>query len=440
MRVLTGLLLWALAPWIMASEPPPTHEFRLDNGLKVLVREDHRAPVVTVMVWYGIGSADEPPGRTGLSHVLEHMMFKGTRHMGPGDFSRTVSRFGGSNNAFTSHDYTAYYQQHEASRLPLALELEAERMRHLKIDPEEFERERNVVLEERRQRVEDSPNARAHEKFAAITRPGEGYASPVIGWERDLNQLTPDMARDWYQRYYHPGNARLVIVGDVDPKQTRTLVQRYFGDIPARSDVGGLPRAPRPMPGERRLNLELPVQVPSLYMSWNVPSLPNLEEHEDYYALTMLGGVLDGGMSARLESRLVREKKMAAGIGAGYSGLTRGSGLFSIQATPNPGVTLEDLEQALLDQIALLQQTPPGEKELERVRAQVTASRVYEQDSVFGQAMELGYLDTLGVDWRLADTFVERLEEITPEDVQRVAKEYLVPARSAVAHVQVEAR
>jgi zinc protease len=423
-----------------AAEYPDTHEYRLSNDMKVLVREDHRAPVATVMIWYGVGSADEPPGRTGLSHLLEHMMFKNTRHLQPGEFSKLVSRFGGTSNAFTSYDYTAYYQEYEVSRLPLALELEAERMRNLKIKPEEFQRERKVVLEERSQRVEDSPDALAAEKFSGITRPGTGYASPVIGWTRDLKQLTPAMARDWYERFYHPGNARLVVAGDVDPDQVRQLAERFFGDIPARETNAGLPRGERPVPGERRLNLELPVRVPNLRMSWNVPSLVNLDEPDDYYALTMLAGVLDGGQSARLESRLVRGAEIAAGTSTGYQGLTRGDGLFRINATPNPGTSLEELEEALLEQVRQLKKNPPDADELERVRARVTASDVYEKDSVFRQAMELGYLDTLGIDWRLAKQFSERLAEVTPEDVQQAAKQYLVPARSAVARVQPEAK
>lgn len=435
--VLTAILLTGPAG---AADYPDTHEYRLSNDMKVLVREDHRAPVATVMIWYGVGSADEPPGRTGLSHVLEHLMFKNTRHLKPGEFSQLVSRFGGSSNAFTSHDYTAYFQQYEVSRLPLALELEAERMRNLEIKPEEFRRERNVVLEERSQRVEDNPEALAGEKFATITRPGTGYASPVIGWRRDLDQLTPTMARDWYERFYHPGNARLVIAGDVDPKRVRKLAERFFGDIPARETNAGLPRGERPLPGERRMQLELDVRVPSLRMSWNVPSLVNLDEADDYYTLTMLAGVLDGGQSARLASRLVRDAEVAAGVNAGYQGLTRGDGLFRIRATPNPGTSLAELEKALQEQIRQLKQQAPGADELERVRAQVTASDVYEKDSVFRQAMELGYLDTLGIDWRLAKQFSERLAEVTPEDVQEAAQQYLVPARSAVARVHSEAK
>lgn len=440
MRVLIPLLGLFLPLLAVSAETPPTHEWQLDNGMKVLVREDHRAPVITVMVWYRVGSVDEPPGRTGISHVLEHLMFKNTRHLQPGEYSRLVNRFGGSNNAFTSYDFTGYYQQYEASRLPLALELEAERMTNLVVVEEEFQRERNVVLEERRQRVEDNPNSLAWEKFMAIAQPGTGYASPVIGWRRDLGNLTPEMVRDWYQRHYHPSNAVLVVAGDVTPEQVRPLVQRFYGDIPAGPAIAGLPDDPRPVPGKRRLELELPVRVPVLYMAWNLPSLRTLEDRDDYYALTLLAGVLDGGMSARLESGLVREKQIAASVGAGYDGLSRGGGLFTIQATPTPAHSLDELEAALMTEIRDLRDNLADPAELDRVRAQVVASQVYEKDSVHGQAMQLGYLTILGLDWRLAEQYSERLEEVTAEDIRRVARKYLVPARSAVAHVNQEAK
>src|SRR5690554_1883300 len=224
MRLAT--LLWLLlAGPVLASSPPVTHDFTLDNGLRVLVREDHRAPVAVQMVWYKAGSYDEAPGQGGIAHVLEHMMFKGTSRSGPGDFSRLVSRFGGTDNAFTSYDYTAYFQKFEVSRLPLMMEIEADRMANLVIDDAEFARELKVVLEERRQRTDDNPSSLAWEKFAAITRPGSGYASPIIGWPTELDQLTADHARDWYARYYTPSNAILVIAGDVTLTQVRPLVE-----------------------------------------------------------------------------------------------------------------------------------------------------------------------------------------------------------------------
>ncbi|HIK75392.1 MAG TPA: insulinase family protein [Alcanivorax sp.] len=413
----------------------PTHEFQLDNGLDVLVREDHRAPVITVMVWFKAGSIDEAPYETGLAHVLEHMMFKGSKRLDAGEFSRTVARFGGSDNAFTSYDFTAYFQQYEASRLPLALELEAERLKNLKIDDEAFRRELQVVMEERRQRTDDKPTALAWEKFQAVARPGTGYAHPIIGWRDQLAQLQPEQARSWYQRFYVPGNATLVIAGDVTPEQVRPLVEKFFADLPQ----GATPPRPEPTlnppPGERRMTLRLPVRVPALYMSYNAPSLTTADHQDDFYALTMLGGVLDGGISARMESNLVRGQRVAAGVGAGYDGLQRGNGTFTITATPNPEVSLDALETAIKAEIEKIAQQPPSEAEMDRVRAGVLASQIYQRDSVMGQAMELGTLSVLGLDWRLAQQFDDNLEAVTPEQVQQAARDWLVAERSAVAHV-----
>ena len=275
----------ALGLWSLTSQASlPTHAFTLDNGLKVLVREDHRAPVVTVMMWYKAGSIDEAPYETGLAHVLEHMMFKGTERLGPGDFSKFVSRYGGSDNAFTSYDYTAYFQQYEVSRLPLALELEAERLGHLDIDDEEFARELKVVMEERRMRTDDNPNALAWEKFQAVARPGTGYAHPIIGWRSLLSQLQPEQARSWYQRFYVPGNATLVIAGDVTRDQVEPLVEKFFADLPAGQTPPRPKQTVNPPAGERRLALNLPVKVPLLYMMYNVPSLVTLEDKKDFYA------------------------------------------------------------------------------------------------------------------------------------------------------------
>lgn len=413
----------------------PTHEFQLDNGLDVLVREDHRAPVITVMVWFKAGSIDEAPYETGLAHVLEHMMFKGSKRLDAGEFSRTVARFGGSDNAFTSYDFTAYFQQYEASRLPLALELEAERLKNLKIDDEAFRRELQVVMEERRQRTDDKPTALAWEKFQAVARPGTGYAHPIIGWRDQLAQLQPRQARDWYDRFYVPGNATLVIAGDVTLEQVRPLVEKFFADLP-RGETPPRPKTTlNPPPGERRMTLRLPVRVPALYMSYNVPSLTTADHQDDFYALTMLGGVLDGGTSARMESNLVRGQRLAAGLGAGYDGLQRGNGTFTITATPNPAVSLDQLEAAIKAEIEKIAEQPPSEAEMDRVRAGVLAEQIYQRDSVMGQAMELGTLSVLGLDWRLAGQFDDNLEAVTPEQVQQAARKWLVAERSAVAHV-----
>ena len=433
MRKLLYLLLLALASPGQAAEAPPTHDFTLDNGLRVLIREDHRAPVAVLMVWYKVGSYDEAPGETGLAHVLEHMMFRGTENLAPGEFSKLVSRFGGEDNAYTSYDFTAYFEKFEVSRLPLMLELEADRMMNLTISDEDFVRERNVVMEERRQRTDDNPQALAWERFAALTRPGSGYASPIIGWREELAQLQPQQARDWYQHWYVPGNATLVIAGDVTREQVEPLVQRFFAEVPAGPvPVRMTPRLAAP-PGERRAVIEVPVEVPSLYLAYNVPTLAT--HPDDFYALTMLAGVLDGGYAARIEANLVRDRKIVAGASASYSGISRGDGLLTLTAVPAAGHSLEQVEAALESELQKLKDKPPTREEMKRVRAGVLSGRIYGMDSLFGQAMELGQLTTLDIDWRLADEFHQRLSKVTPEDVQRVARTWLIPQRRTVAQI-----
>lgn len=418
-----------------AITPSNTYNHVFDNGLELIVREDHRAPVVTVMVWYRVGSIDEPAGMTGISHMLEHMLFKHTKHLTPGDYSELVARYGGRTNAFTSYEYTGYYQEYEASRLPLALELEAERMANLVIHDNEFYRETKVVHEERRQRTDDNPNALAWEKFAAILRPGTGYAHPVIGWQRDIEAYQPEQAQRWYEQWYAPNNAVIVVAGDVNAQDTQQLVEKYFGKLSAKS----LPHRPKPQlapaAGERRLNLQVEVQVPTLYMGWNVPSLATATNEEDFYALLMLAGVLDGGHSARIERNIVRDQRLAAGAGANYQGIAREDGLFTIRATANPNVSLDELEQKLLEEVKHLATATPSAAELERVRAQVLASKIYGLDSVFGQAMELGYYAMAGIHWQEAELFADKLASVTPEAVSQAAKHWLVPERLAIAHV-----
>ena len=431
--VTAALVLWLCAGPALADTE--ITQFRLDNGLEVIIQPDERAPVAMVLLLYRVGSKDEPPGITGISHMLEHMLFKNTKHLEPGDYSRLVARFGGVSNAFTSRDYTGYFQQYEASRLPLALELEAERMVNLRMDEEEFERELQVVLEERSQRTDDNPAALAWEKFASIAQPGTGYARPIIGWRREIEQYQPEQAMDWYERWYAPGNASLVIVGDVDTEEIREQVERFYGDIPARS----VPKRPEqrmiPPPGKRRMTLEKPVQVPILYMSYNVPSLSTAGDRRDYYVLTMLGGILDGGSSARMQRNLIRGDSVATSAGARYQGSQRGDGLFVFSGAPSPGTSLEELEDAFLDELERLRDEPPEQAELDRVRAQVLSGNVFKQDSISGRAMELGRLAMLEQPLDLSDRMAEELEKVTPEDIQDAVERWFTEDRRAVAHV-----
>nr|WP_256582314.1 pitrilysin family protein [Pseudomonas sp. MYb185] len=415
----------------------PTHEFTLDNGLKVIVREDHRAPVVVSQLWYRVGSSYEPPGRTGLSHALEHMMFKGSERLAPGQASHLLSSLGAQENAFTSRDYTAYYQVLSRDQLAIALELEAERMHGLTLPEDEFLREMEVIKEERRLRVDDNPNSLAYERFLTLAHMASPYAQPVIGWMHDLDRLSVEDLREWYRRYYQPSNAILVVVGDVQVDAVRSLAERYFG--PLDNTPSPAARAPLELPvgGERSLSLNLPVQMPSLLLGFNVPSLSTAEHAWEVHALRLLEAVLDGGYSARLASHLERAQSIATAASASYEGFARGDTLFLLSGVPSQSrqVSLEQLEQALWEQIDELKQTPPSQEELNRVQAQMTAALVYAQDSISHQANQIGMLESIGLPWTLLDEDIAALEAITPEQISEVARRYLVPERLTRAHI-----
>ncbi len=429
---LTGLLLplWAVA----ATQ---VHEFRLKNGLKVLVKEDHRAPVVVTQVWYKVGSSYEHEGITGISHLLEHMMFKGTTRHGPGEFSRIVAEHGGRENAFTGSDYTAYFETLEKSRLAVAFELEADRMRNLRLDEKEFVKEKQVVLEERRMRTDDRPRAKTHEHFMATAFTNGPYRNPVIGWPADIEALTLEDLRRWYRRWYAPNNATLVVVGDVEPRQVLQLARRWFGPLKPSEIPPPKPRTEVEQLGERRLQVKLPAKLPYLLMGYKVPVLASLPEDRQWeaYALTVLAGILDGGESARLASRLVRGSQIAAAAGAGYDLYDRLPSLFVFDATPAQGHDLQELERSLRREVEILQKELVSAEELERVKTQVTAEAVYQRDSMFYQAMQIGLLETVGLGWRRLDEYVDRIRRVSAEQVRQVARKYLIPERLTVAHL-----
>lgn len=441
-RSATSLLLLALClPSLAgASSAPATHEFRLDNGLKLIVREDHRAPVVVSQLWYKVGSSYETPGKTGLSHALEHMMFKGSAKLGPGESSRVLRELGAEENAFTSDDYTAYYQVLASDRLSVAFELEADRLASLRLPPEEFKREIEVIKEERRLRTEDNPSAKAYERFQALAFPASGYHTPTIGWMADLERMTVEELRAWYETWYVPNNATLVVVGDVVPSEVHALAQRYFGSIAQRP----LPAAQIPLelstPGERLLTLHLPTQLPSLMMGFNVPGLATSKNPREVHALRLIGALLDGGYSARLPSRLERGEELVSGAGSSYDAYTRGDSLFVLSATPNvqKGKTLGEVEDGLWRQLDDLKNTPPTSEELARVRAQVIAGLIYERDSVTSQATTIGQLETVGLSWHLMDDELADLSAVTPADIQQAARTYFTRDRVSVTHILPE--
>lgn len=413
----------------------PVHEYQLDNGLKLIVKEDHRAPVVVSQVWYRVGASYEHDGITGISHVLEHMMFKGTKNHAPGEFSRIISENGGSQNAFTSNDYTAYFQTLEKSRLPVSFELEADRMRNLKLTDEEFQKEIKVVMEERRMRTDDKPTSYTYEQFNATAFTSSSYRIPTIGWMDDLENLELADLQDWYKRWYAPNNAIVVVVGDVEPEAVLELAQQHFGPRKPEAIIPPKPRVEPEQEGPRMITVRQPAEVPYLVMGYKVPVLKTAGADWEPYALEVLAGILDGGDSARLARELVRGSQVASSAGAGYDLYDRQSSLFLLDGTPSNSHSVDDLQQALLEQITRLQEAPVTADELARVKAQVVASDVYEQDSVFYQGMKIGQLESVGLDWRLEAGYVERINAVTPEQVQAVAGKYLVENRLTVAEL-----
>ncbi|MEW6352763.1 MAG: pitrilysin family protein [Pseudomonadota bacterium] len=425
----------ASAPAVALKSNPLVHEYKLDNGLKLVVKEDHRAPVVVSQVWYKVGSSYEPTGVTGISHVLEHMMFKGTAKLKPNEFSRIVAANGGKENAFTGRDYTAYYQQLEKSRLAVSFELEADRMRNLTLPNEEFLKEVQVVMEERRLRTEDDPQALTYEHFNGVAFLSSPYRQPVIGWMDDLENLRIEDLQQWYKTWYAPNNATVVVVGDVDPDDVLKLAQKYFGALKPSEIIPPKPRREIEQRGMRRLTVKAPAELPYLLMGYQAPVLTSVPADNAWepYALEVLAGVLSGGDSARLAKHLVREAQIAAGAGAGYSLYARLPDLFMVEGTPAQGHSVTELEQALRAQIKRLQDEPVSDAELKRIKAQVVAGEIYERDSMFAQAMQIGMLETVGLDWRLIDTYVERIGAVTAAQVQQVARKYLTDDRLTLA-------
>ncbi len=418
---------------VPASLFAAVHQTQLENGLKVIVKEDHRAPVVVSQIWYKVGSSYEYGGITGISHVLEHMMFKGTQKFPAGEFSRIIAENGGKENAFTGRDYTAYFQQLEKSRLEVSFRLEADRMRNLVLKQDEFEKERNVVIEERRLRTEDKPEALTYEQFLATAWQASAYHNPVIGWMDDLKALTKEDLEQWYQQWYAPNNATLVVAGDVNAEEVFSLAKRYFGTIQPSKIAPIKPRNEPKQRGERRIVVKAHAKLPSIVLGYKVPVLRTSDEPWKAYALEMIANVLDSGDSARLQRELVRGEQIAVSVGAGYDLIARLDSLLTLEATPVDGVSLEQIEASLLKQVERLKTERVSDEELQRIKAQAIASKVYELDSVFYQAMKIGQLETIGLSYSTLDNYAEEIAKITPEQIQAVAKEYLTDQGLTVA-------
>ncbi|PKM11350.1 MAG: peptidase M16 [Gammaproteobacteria bacterium HGW-Gammaproteobacteria-3] len=436
-RILIALLLWM--PFVSVHAKIKVHERILANGLKVLVQEDHRSPVVVSQVWYKVGSSYEPGGITGISHMLEHMMFKGTDKLQPGEFSRIIAANGGNENAFTGRDYTAYFQTMEKSRLAVSFELEADRMRNLHLLGAELQKELQVVTEERRMRTDDKPQAKTQEHLTALAYSNSPYKNPIIGWPSDIANYTIADLNAWYQRWYRPNNATLVVVGDVEAAAVFALAEQYFGALEASDIQPVKPQTEIEQLGIRRMTVKLPAKLPYLLLGYKVPVLKTVVNEWEAYALEVLAGVLDGGDSARLQANLVRGQQIAVSANAGYGLTSRMEELFMLEAVPVQGKTLDEVEKALIAQIENLQKELVQPDELKRIKAQVLAQAVYERDSMFYQGMQLGLLETVGLGWQKADEYVDKVSRITAEQIQAVAKKYFTENNLSVAYLEPQA-
>ncbi|HTY04386.1 MAG TPA: pitrilysin family protein [Rhodocyclaceae bacterium] len=416
--------LFALALLAAGSALANPYEKQLANGLRVIVKEDHRAPTAVHMVWYRAGSMDEVDGYSGVAHMLEHMMFKGTKTVPAGEFNKIVADAGGRDNAFTSRDFTAYFQIVPAAALPKMMALEADRMANLLLTPADFASEMKVVQEERRMRTDDNPQALVQEALNATAFEANPYRRPVIGWMDDLEHMTWQDARAWYRNWYAPNNAYLLVVGDVDHEQVFREAERTYGRIKARPLPVRKPQNDPAQAGVKAVTVKAPARLPYVAMAWKVPRLQNVDTDREPYALEVLAGVLDGNDAARLAKDLVRAQKIAQSAGAGYDGTVRGESLFTLDGQPAEGHTVAELETALRGEIRRIADEGVTAEELARIKTQIVAGQVYKRDSMMAQAMEIGQFEAAGFNWHDYDKLLEKLRSVTPEEVQAVAKKY----------------
>ncbi len=414
-------LLLSVTPTVQAK----IYEHTLSNGLKVVVDEDHRAPVVVQQIWYKAGSMDEVSGKTGIAHVLEHMMFKGTHAVPAGEFSKRIAAAGGRENAFTSNDYTAYFQQLHKSKLALAMRLEADRMHNLNLSASEFAKEIKVVMEERRWRTDDQASGMLQERMNAAIYLEHPYHHPVIGWMDDLEAMTVADAKDWYQRWYAPNNATLVIAGDVKASEVFGMAQHFYGKIAKHNLPMRRKLTEPPQVGIKRIVVKAPAELPQLIMSFRAPTISDPSKDTVPYALEVLAGILNGNDSARLNKHLVREQQIASDVGAGYDSVARGPSVFTLEATPSTGKTVQEVEAALRNEIALLVKSGVSAEELQRVKAQVMAGEVYKKDSTFYRAMQIGQMESIGVGYQAIPVMLDKIQAVTAEQVQQAAQTVL---------------
>ncbi|MET0540591.1 MAG: pitrilysin family protein [Variovorax sp.] len=409
-------------------------QFTLANGMTLIVKPDRRAPTAVQMVWVRVGSMDEVDGTSGVAHALEHMMFKGTPSLKPGEFSRRVASLGGRENAFTTRDYTGYYQQIPMGKLEEVMKLESDRFAHNEWADDEFKREIEVIKEERRMRTEDQARALLGEQQAAAVFTASPYHRPVVGWMSDLESMTPQDARDFFKRWYVPANAAVVIAGDVDVEQVRGLAEKYYGGIPARAVPVRKPRTEPEQRGIRRIEFKAPADQSYVSLAFRIPKLESLEGDSDAWGLVVLSALLDGYAGSRIDRALTQGPNRVADSAGSYSGfIGRGPQLFGLDGVPAAGKTTEQVEAALRAEVAKVAKDGVSEAELARVKTQWVASETYKLDSVMAQARELGANWIQGMPLDASEKIMARLQAVTAAQVQSVAARYFGDDQLTVA-------
>lgn len=440
--LLSNLLLFCFAFWSAQGNTmgqAVTKEHKLENGLKIIVREDFRAPVVVSQIWYKVGSSDETRWITGISHALEHMMFQGTPTLPKDGFAELISRYGGQNNAFTTEDYTVYYEELDAENLKVSLEAEADRMSHLSLPPEAYAKEIQVVIEERRLRIEDNPQNFTWERFTAVAQPMGPYHHPVIGWQVDLNTMKVEDLRHWYESWYTPNNAILIVVGAVKAEDVFSMAAQYFGSIPSRPTKWDVRSQEEIVPvGEQRIKVHQPAELPYGIWGFAAPSLKSAENQQEAFALLVASAILDGGDSAWFSKELIRKEQVATGVSVYYEPLRKYANQFMVIGIPAEGHTIADLEKSIMNQFERLKKELVSETELARVKTQILAQEVFSRDSMSDQAIRIGMFEAIGLPWQLLDEYVEKVNSVTAQEVQAVAQKYFQPKRLTVAELVPE--
>jgi zinc protease len=437
---LLAALLPAFAGGALAQsngKPQPPASFTLQNGLQVVVIPDHRTPVVTQMIWYKVGSADETPGKSGLAHFLEHLMFKGTAKHPAGEFSQTVLKIGGNENAFTSTDYTGYFQRVPRDQLARMMEFEADRMTGLILKDENVLPERDVVLEEFNMRVANNPDARLTEQMMAALYLNHPYGRPVIGWRQEIEKLDREDALAFYKRFYAPNNAILIIAGDIEANDVRPMVERFYAPIPAQPAIPAQRVRPQePVPAApRTVTLSDPrVEQTSIRRYYLVPSSATAAAGESP-ALDVLAQIMGSGANSYLYRALVIDKPLAISAGAGYQGTALDPTQFQISVSPKPGVEFSQIEQAIDAVIADMAQNPPRAEDLERVKTQLIAEAVYAQDNQATMARWYGGALTSGLSIEDIRSWPDRIRAVTAEQVRDAAQKWLDKKRSVTGYL-----